>query len=35
VFEREPRIALHCYPVHMAFNEGILTLGGEVECIVG
>ncbi len=32
-FEREPRINLHRYPVHVEFHEGILTLEGEVEHI--
>lgn len=30
-FEREPRINLHRYPVHMDFRDGVLTLEGEVE----
>jgi osmotically-inducible protein OsmY len=30
-FEREPRINLHRYPVHVDFSDGILTLDGEVE----
>lgn len=30
-FEREPRINLHRYPVQMAFQDGVLTLEGEVE----
>lgn len=32
-FEREPRINLHRYPVHVEFHEGVLTLEGEVEHI--
>jgi osmotically-inducible protein OsmY len=31
--EREPRINLHKYPVHMEFDDGVLTLEGEVEHI--
>lgn len=30
-FEREPRINLHRYPVRVAFQDGVLTLEGEVE----
>lgn len=30
-FEHEPRINLRKYPIHMAFEEGVLTLEGEVE----
>jgi len=30
-FEREPRINLHRYPVHIDFGDGVLTLEGEVE----
>jgi osmotically-inducible protein OsmY len=30
-FEHEPRINMHKYPIHMAFEEGLLTLEGEVE----
>jgi len=30
-FEREPRINLHRYPVHLDFSDGILTLEGEME----
>lgn len=30
-FEREPRINLHKYPVHMDFSDGVLTLEGEAE----
>ena len=29
--ERERRINLHRYPVHIAFGDGILTLEGEME----
>lgn len=32
-FEREPRINLHKYPVHMQFSDGVLTLEGETEHI--
>jgi len=32
-FEREPRINLHKYPVHMEFSDGVLTLEGETEHI--
>jgi osmotically-inducible protein OsmY len=32
-FEREPRINLHRYPVRMEFNDGVLTLEGEIEDI--
>lgn len=32
-FEREPRINLHQYPVAMDFDDGVLTLDGEVENI--
>ena len=32
-FEREPRINLHRYPVHIDFGDGVLTLEGEVEDI--
>ncbi|MBI4400257.1 MAG: BON domain-containing protein [Nitrospirae bacterium] len=32
-FEREPRINLHRYPVHIDFSDGVLTLEGEVEDI--
>ncbi|MBI5776901.1 MAG: BON domain-containing protein [Nitrospirae bacterium] len=32
-FERAPRINLHKYPVHMDFQDGALTLEGEVEHI--
>jgi len=30
-FEREPRINLHRYPLRMDFQDGVLTLEGEVE----
>jgi len=30
-FERERRINLHRYPVHVDFADGVLTLEGEVE----
>ncbi len=30
-FERERRINLHRYPVHIDFSDGILTLEGEME----
>lgn len=32
-FEREPRINLHRHPIAMAFDDGVLTLEGEVEDI--
>jgi osmotically-inducible protein OsmY len=32
-FERAPRINLHKYPVRMDFQDGVLTLEGEVEHI--
>lgn len=32
-FEREPRINLHRYPVHMDFSDAVLTLEGEMEHI--
>lgn len=32
-FEREPRINLHKYPVRIDFQDGVLTLEGEVEHI--
>ena len=31
--EREPRINLHKYPVHMEFSDAVLTLEGEAEHI--
>jgi osmotically-inducible protein OsmY len=30
-FEHEPRINMHKYPIHMTFEEGLLTLEGEVD----
>jgi hypothetical protein len=30
-FEREPRINLRKYPIHMDFSDGVLTLEGEAE----
>lgn len=33
VFEREPCINLHKYPVHMQFSDGVLTVEGEAEHI--
>lgn len=32
-FEREPRINLHRHPIAMTFDNGVLTLDGEVEDI--
>jgi len=32
-FEREPRINLHTYPLHMDYQDGVLTLEGETEHI--
>jgi len=32
--EREPRINLQRYPIHLRYEDGILTLDGEVEHIV-
>ncbi|TAJ34847.1 MAG: BON domain-containing protein [Nitrospirae bacterium] len=34
-FERERRINLHRFPVHMDFQDGVLTLEGEVGTIAG
>jgi len=31
--EREPSVNLHRFPVHLEFNDGVLTLEGEVEQI--
>lgn len=31
--EREPSVNLHRFPVHLEFNDGVLTLEGEVEHI--
>lgn len=32
-FEHEPRINLHSHPIHIDFDNGVLTLEGEVENI--
>ena len=31
--EHEPRINVHRYPIHLRYEDGILTLDGEVEHI--
>jgi osmotically-inducible protein OsmY len=32
--EHEPRINLHRYPIHLRYEDGILTVDGDVEHIV-
>jgi len=32
-FEREPRINLHKYPIELRFDDGVVTLTGEVDGI--
>lgn len=32
-FEQEPRINLHSHPIHLSFDNGVLTLEGEVRDI--
>ena len=33
--EQEPRVNLHHYPVEIGYDEGVVTLEGETECIAG